>query len=74
MFANDPYVRKFDAERVLCKMCETWVALGADDNAQAVRAWAKHKASCVQAKNASAPVAGPSSRYAAPAAPPFLVR
>lgn len=62
-FANDPYVRKFDAERVLCKLCETWLSLGTNDTPQAVQTWMDHKLKCLQTKNASSSNAGPSTRY-----------
>ncbi|OBZ73750.1 hypothetical protein A0H81_06217 [Grifola frondosa] len=48
LFANDPTVRKFDAERVLCKVCEKWIALGSDDNLAAVKTWMEHRATCQQ--------------------------
>ncbi|KAI0954778.1 hypothetical protein AcW1_006564 [Taiwanofungus camphoratus] len=46
VFANDPNVRKFDAERVLCKTCETWIPLGSVDNSQAAKTWLEHRANC----------------------------
>ncbi|TFK61287.1 hypothetical protein BDN72DRAFT_466619 [Pluteus cervinus] len=46
LFAKDPDVRKFDAERVLCNMCDRWIALNPDDHLQAVQKWLQHRASC----------------------------
>ncbi|EKM50533.1 uncharacterized protein PHACADRAFT_263868 [Phanerochaete carnosa HHB-10118-sp] len=48
LFATDPQVRKFDSERVLCKICETWVALGTKDDAQAIQTWLQHRTTCLQ--------------------------
>ena len=53
VFTNDPYVRKFDSERVLCKLCEAWIPLGTDDNVQAVQVWMRHKSACLKSKTAS---------------------
>ncbi|OCH96286.1 hypothetical protein OBBRIDRAFT_787362 [Obba rivulosa] len=44
----DPYVRKFDAERVLCKICEQWIPLGSEDHQQALKNWNDHRAVCQQ--------------------------
>ncbi|TFY61116.1 hypothetical protein EVJ58_g4704 [Rhodofomes roseus] len=46
IFAADPNVRKFDSERVLCRNCEGWVAIGVVNNEQAAKLWAGHRASC----------------------------
>ena len=59
VFTNDPYVRKFDSERVLCKLCESWISLGTDDSIQAVQTWVKHKTVCQQSKTPSTSAAGP---------------
>ncbi|GBE86704.1 hypothetical protein BKA93DRAFT_759875 [Sparassis latifolia] len=48
VFVTDPLVRKFDAERVLCRNCETWIRLGAHDNLLAVKKWMEHRAVCQQ--------------------------
>ncbi|KAI0075320.1 hypothetical protein K474DRAFT_1709125 [Panus rudis PR-1116 ss-1] len=47
VFAKDPYVRKFDTERVQCKNCEKWVSLGHSDNMTALQTWNQHRSSCV---------------------------
>ncbi|KAH9951094.1 hypothetical protein B0H21DRAFT_855470 [Amylocystis lapponica] len=48
LFSTDPNVRKFDAERVLCRICENWVQLGSDDHNRAVKIWMEHRAACQQ--------------------------
>lgn len=48
LFASDPQVRKFDSERVLCKICENWVPLNTNDDTQAVQTWLQHRTTCLQ--------------------------
>ncbi|KAJ6488993.1 hypothetical protein C8R45DRAFT_1213580 [Mycena sanguinolenta] len=45
-FAKDPDVRKFDAERILCGMCDKWVNIPVDDHPTAVQVWLHHRTSC----------------------------
>ncbi|TFK21655.1 hypothetical protein FA15DRAFT_69738 [Coprinopsis marcescibilis] len=68
LFSQDPDIRKFDAERLLCGRCDQWLCVSADDHLLAVQKWLHHRASCT--KNNPA---GPSSRSMAkeiPRAPP----
>ncbi|EMD39107.1 hypothetical protein CERSUDRAFT_112800 [Gelatoporia subvermispora B] len=53
VLSADPYVRKFDAERVLCKVCEQWIPLGSEDHAQAMKNWNDHRAACQQDSTAT---------------------
>ncbi|KAF5387181.1 hypothetical protein D9615_002151 [Tricholomella constricta] len=46
LLSKDPDVRKFDAERVLCNMCDAWIALNPENHLQAVQAWLQHRAAC----------------------------
>ncbi|KAF8624935.1 hypothetical protein AX17_006961 [Amanita inopinata Kibby_2008] len=52
LFSKDPDVRKFDAERVLCSICDKWLSVNPDDHLQAVQKWLQHRAACQ--KNATA--------------------
>ncbi|KAF8991893.1 hypothetical protein BDQ17DRAFT_1413578 [Cyathus striatus] len=49
LFAKDTDVRKFDAERVLCNICDKWLSVPPDDHLQAVQKWLQHRASCQKA-------------------------
>ncbi|KAF8913571.1 hypothetical protein CPB85DRAFT_1299452 [Mucidula mucida] len=40
---KDPDARKFDAERVLCAVCDTWIQVPVPDERQV---WQAHKAAC----------------------------
>ncbi|RDB27741.1 hypothetical protein Hypma_003170 [Hypsizygus marmoreus] len=46
LFSKDPDVRKFDAERVLCNMCDRWLSVNPEDHLQAVQKWLQHRAAC----------------------------
>ena len=46
LFSKDSDVRKFDAERLLCNMCDKWMNVPPDDHLQAVQKWLQHRASC----------------------------
>jgi hypothetical protein len=46
LFSKDPDVRKFDAERLLCNICDKWMNVPSDDHLQAVQKWLQHRASC----------------------------
>ncbi|PFH47831.1 hypothetical protein AMATHDRAFT_87489 [Amanita thiersii Skay4041] len=53
LFSKDPDIRKFDAERVLCAMCDKWLSLNPDDHLQAVQKWLQHRAACQKATTTS---------------------
>ncbi|KAF8159140.1 hypothetical protein B0H34DRAFT_391322 [Crassisporium funariophilum] len=46
LFSKDSDIRKFDAERLLCNMCDKWLSVPSDDHLQAVQKWLQHRASC----------------------------
>ncbi|KIY73202.1 hypothetical protein CYLTODRAFT_440027 [Cylindrobasidium torrendii FP15055 ss-10] len=46
LLENDPYARKFDAERVLCAFCDKWIAAPITDNRNL---WEAHKVQCRKA-------------------------
>ncbi|KAI0675646.1 hypothetical protein C8Q78DRAFT_1005757 [Trametes maxima] len=46
VFASDPNVKRFDNERVLCRVCEKWIPILTDNNAAAVKMWMQHRSSC----------------------------
>ncbi|EGN96943.1 hypothetical protein SERLA73DRAFT_161883 [Serpula lacrymans var. lacrymans S7.3] len=46
MFAKDPDIRKFDAERVLCNSCDRWIPISPEDHMQAVQKWLQHRSTC----------------------------
>ncbi|KXN83521.1 hypothetical protein AN958_01345 [Leucoagaricus sp. SymC.cos] len=46
LFGKDPDVRKFDAERVLCNLCDKWIDVPSADHLQAVQKWLQHRADC----------------------------
>ncbi|KAH0578229.1 hypothetical protein H2248_004009 [Termitomyces sp. 'cryptogamus'] len=50
LFSKDPDVRKFDAERVLCNLCDNWLPLDPDNHLVAVQAWLQHRAACQHAR------------------------
>ncbi|KIK95067.1 hypothetical protein PAXRUDRAFT_827372 [Paxillus rubicundulus Ve08.2h10] len=56
LLAKDSDVRKFDAERVLCNICDHWVPVSPDNHMQAVQKWLQHRATCQKA-------AGPSTSF-----------
>jgi hypothetical protein len=49
LFSKDPHIRKFDAERVLCDLCDKWLSVPPDDHQQASEKWLQHRESCKQA-------------------------
>ncbi|KAH7922070.1 hypothetical protein BV22DRAFT_1037875 [Leucogyrophana mollusca] len=53
LFTKDPDIRKFDAERVLCNVCDRWIAISPDNHMQAVQKWLHHRTSCQKANGAS---------------------
>ncbi|EIW75303.1 hypothetical protein CONPUDRAFT_169667 [Coniophora puteana RWD-64-598 SS2] len=46
ILAKDPDVRKFDAERILCNSCDTWIGVSSSNHMQAVQQWLSHRTSC----------------------------
>ncbi|KAG6816377.1 hypothetical protein H0H87_006589 [Tephrocybe sp. NHM501043] len=52
LFSKDPDVRKFDAERVLCNICDNWFPLNPDNHLHAVQTWLQHRAACQSASTA----------------------
>ena len=46
VFGADPNVKRFDSSRVLCRACDKWVPILADDNATAIKTWKQHSESC----------------------------
>ncbi|KAJ7452907.1 hypothetical protein FB451DRAFT_1521045, partial [Mycena latifolia] len=66
LFTKDPDVRKFDAERLLCGMCDKWVTIPTDDHLGAVQTWLSHRGTCQKTPVVSPPPsagAGPSSYH-----------
>ncbi|KAJ3904987.1 hypothetical protein F5879DRAFT_800541 [Lentinula edodes] len=59
LFSKDPDVRKFDAERVLCAVCDRWIAINSEDHLQAVQTWLNHRGDCAKRAAAVVGVAGP---------------
>ncbi|KAH6903716.1 hypothetical protein BKA70DRAFT_1110631 [Coprinopsis sp. MPI-PUGE-AT-0042] len=56
LFSQDPDIRKFDAERLLCNRCDQWLSVSPDDHTNAMQKWLHHRASCkVAAGSGSAP-------------------
>ncbi|KAH7909942.1 hypothetical protein BJ138DRAFT_1066164 [Hygrophoropsis aurantiaca] len=53
LFTKDPDIRKFDAERVLCNVCDRWIAISPDNHMQAVQKWLHHRTSCQKTNGAS---------------------
>lgn len=46
MFSQDPAIRKYDSERVLCRVCDIWVQISASDYQQSIDIWFEHRAGC----------------------------
>ncbi|KAF9549081.1 hypothetical protein CPC08DRAFT_738417 [Agrocybe pediades] len=53
ILSKDPDVRKFDPERILCNMCDKWIAVPADDHLQAVQKWLQHRDGCQRSSGAA---------------------
>ena len=62
VLSSDPDVRKFDAERVLCGMCDRWVNLASESNAESLQRWFQHRSACQKASGFLTP-ASPSAPY-----------
>ncbi|KAJ4475068.1 hypothetical protein J3R30DRAFT_3294835 [Lentinula aciculospora] len=58
LFTKDPDVRKFDAERVLCAVCDKWISINPEDHLQAVQTWLNHRGECAKRAAAVAGVSG----------------
>lgn len=50
LFLTDPQVREFDGKRALCKICDTWVSLGTEDDTRARQTWLDHRNQCLQSR------------------------
>ncbi|KAF8327836.1 hypothetical protein F5887DRAFT_1189849 [Amanita rubescens] len=70
LFSKDPDVRKFDAERVLCSICDKWLSVNPDDHLQAVQKWLQHRAACQRSTTAPLPATRISLTESASAPPP----
>ncbi|KAL7280665.1 hypothetical protein ACG7TL_005604 [Trametes sanguinea] len=46
VFASDPNVKRFDNERVLCRVCEKWIPIETDSNEDAIKMWMHHRSEC----------------------------
>ncbi|KAH0836887.1 hypothetical protein J3R83DRAFT_8689 [Lanmaoa asiatica] len=46
LLSKDPDVRKFDAERVLCNVCDQWLPVSSENHMQAVQKWLQHRSVC----------------------------
>lgn len=53
LLSKDPDVRKFDAERVLCNKCDSWVAVSPENHMQAVQKWLQHRSTCQKSGGSS---------------------
>jgi hypothetical protein len=47
-----------DSERVLCKICDEWLAINSNDHVQAIQKWLQHRSAC-QKFSAGLPPPGP---------------
>ena len=55
LLSKDPDVRKFDAERVLCNICDQWLPVSPENHMQAVQKWLQHRSVCQKSIAPSAP-------------------
>ncbi|KAI0766129.1 hypothetical protein BD413DRAFT_571558 [Trametes elegans] len=46
VFSSDPHVKRFDSERVLCRVCENWIPIVSENNATAINMWMQHRTAC----------------------------
>ncbi|KAE9394749.1 hypothetical protein BT96DRAFT_978383 [Gymnopus androsaceus JB14] len=58
LFSKDPDVRKFDAERVLCAVCDQWIAINPEDHLEAVQKWLSHRVDCAKRAGGAAIMSG----------------
>ncbi|KAN0088339.1 hypothetical protein V8E55_005396 [Tylopilus felleus] len=65
LLSKDPDVRKFDAERILCNICDQWLPVSSENHMQAVQKWLQHRPACQKfaGQSATSPtqLEGPSS-------------
>ncbi|KAH7891025.1 hypothetical protein F5I97DRAFT_120467 [Phlebopus sp. FC_14] len=54
LLSKDPDVRKFDAERVLCNICDRWIAVSPENHMQAMQKWLQHRSTCQKSGGPSA--------------------
>ncbi|KAI0085744.1 hypothetical protein BDY19DRAFT_1018610 [Irpex rosettiformis] len=50
LFSTDPQVREFESQRVRCKICDSWVSVAGEDNAQALQTWLAHRSRCLSSR------------------------
>lgn len=43
---NDSDVRQFDADRILCKICNAWVSVTTENHLHAIQMWVDHRDAC----------------------------
>jgi hypothetical protein len=67
--AADPDARKYDAGRVLCKACNSWIFVGQES--QAAQTWSQHRAQCHPASPSAPPATSTIPRSALPSLSPF---
>ena len=46
ILSQDPHVRKFDSERILCDICDRWLHVHSSNHAEALRQWESHRTAC----------------------------
>ncbi|KAG9313266.1 hypothetical protein JVU11DRAFT_6731 [Chiua virens] len=56
LLSKDPDVRKFDAERILCNICDQWLPVSPENHMQAVQKWLQHRSACQKSVGQSAAV------------------
>ena len=49
ILSNDPEVRKFDAGRILCDICDRWLNVHPENHSEALQQWVSHRAACQKA-------------------------
>ncbi|KAG9308066.1 hypothetical protein JVU11DRAFT_12633 [Chiua virens] len=54
LLSKDPDVRKFDAERILCNICDQWLPVSPENHMQAVQKWLQHRSACQKSVGQSA--------------------
>ncbi|KAI0332675.1 hypothetical protein GY45DRAFT_1335357 [Cubamyces sp. BRFM 1775] len=52
VLSSDPNVKRFDNERVLCRVCEKWISIATENNAAAIKMWMQHRSECQPLSNA----------------------
>ena len=46
ILSNDSEVRKFDAKRIMCNICDRWLNVDPKNHSEAIRDWYSHRAVC----------------------------